>query len=461
VPDKPGHTGPPLQIAVVGSGPSGFYAAESLLKSGAPVRVCMLERLPVPYGLVRSGVAPDHAKLKQVIDVYARIAEMPGYEYYGNVRVGHDVSIDELREAFHAVILACGAESDKSLGIDGESLPGSHTATEFVGWYNGHPDFRDRLFDLSHERAVIIGQGNVAADVARILAKSPAELEHTDIAEHALKALRTSRISEIHVIGRRGPAQAKFTSKELKEFGELEACDAALDPAELALNEASRAELTDPGNAGAKRVFEIFSGFAARSAGNAPRRVVFTFLKSPVRIEGDGRVRRIVLEHNSLSGAPMNQSARGTGTFVSIDTGLVFRSIGYRGVPMPGVPFDSRSGTIPHADGRVVADGRPVPQIYVAGWIKRGPTGIIGTNRADSVATVASLVTDLPKLSAAGRKSGFESLCSILKGRHVRPVNFADWKRIDAAEVARGAKCGKPREKYTCVSDMLAVLEPD
>lgn len=412
----------------------------------------------MPYGLVRSGVAPDHAKLKQVIDVYSRIAEMPGFEYYGNIRVGNDVSVGELCEAYDAVILACGAEADKPLGIDGESLAGSHTATEFVGWYNGHPDFRDRVFDLSHERAVIIGQGNVAADVARILARSPQELAHTDIAEHALEVLRTSKVREIFVVGRRGPAQAKFTSKELKEFGELEECDASIDPAELALNEASAAEIAGAGNAGAKRIVEIFSGFAARPPGKARRRVVFTFQKSPARIEGDSRVRNIVLEHNVLSGAPMNQSARGTGKFMSLETGLVFRSIGYRGIAMPGVPFDPRSGTIPNLAGRVVAEGQSVPQIYVAGWIKRGPTGIIGTNRADSVATVASLVADLPKLSAAGGKSGFASLRSLLHGRGTRPVSFSDWKRIDAAEVARGANLGKPREKFTYVREMLALL---
>jgi len=418
----------------------------------------MLERLPVPFGLVRSGVAPDHAKLKQVIEVYARIAETPGYNYHGNIRVGNDITVDELCQGYHAVLLACGAEADKSLGIEGEDLPGSYTATEFVGWYNGHPDYRAREFDLSHERAVIIGQGNVAADVARILAKSPAELAHTDIAEHALDALRDSRIREIFVVGRRGPAQAKFTSKELKEFGELEHCEPAIEPAELGLNAASAAEVADPGNAGARKVVEIFSGFTKRESRTVQRRVVFTFLKSPARILGNGRVEKIVLERNALSGPAMNQAARGTGEFLDLEAGLLFRSIGYRGVPMPGLPFDQRSGTIPNRDGRVLADDRELPQIYVAGWIKRGPTGIIGTNRADSVATVASLVADLPKLSAAGRKPGFASIQDLLQRRNIRPVSFADWKNIDAAEIARGAKYGKPREKFTDVKEMLALL---
>jgi len=456
--DKLGTPGLPLKVAIVGSGPSGFYAAEALLKSGLAVEISMLERLPVPFGLVRSGVAPDHARLKQVIEVYTRIAEMPGYSYQGNVRVGEDITVEELCQGYHAVLLACGAEADKSLGIEGEGLPGSYTATEFVGWYNGHPDYRAHEFDLSHERAVIIGQGNVAADVARILAKTPAELSHTDIAEHALEALRASRIKEIFVVGRRGPAQAKFTSKELKEFGELEHCDPAIDPAELSLNPASAAEIADPGNAGARKVVEIFSGFSTRAQRAVPRRVVFTFLKSPARITGNGRVEKIVLERNALSGPAMNQSARGTGQFIDLEAGLLFRSIGYRGVPMPGLPFDQRSGTIPNRDGRVLANDRELPQIYVAGWIKRGPTGIIGTNRADSVATVASLVADLPKLSAAGRKSGFASIQDQLQRRNTRPVSFADWKSIDAAEIARGAKSGKPREKFTDVREMLALL---
>ncbi len=456
--DTLGTPGLPLQVAIVGSGPSGYYAAEALLKSGLAVQVSMLERLPVPFGLVRSGVAPDHAKLKQVIEVYARIAEMPGYSYHGNIKVGEDITVEELCQGFHAVLLACGAESDKSLGIEGEGLPGSYTATEFVGWYNGHPDYRARQFDLSHERAVIVGQGNVAADVARILAKSPAELAHTDIAEHALVALRASRIKEIFVVGRRGPAQAKFTSKELKEFGELDHCDPAIDPAELNLNAVSAAEIADPANAGARKILEIFSGFVTRPPRGVPRRVVFTFLKSPARIAGNGRVETIILERNALSGAAMNQSARGTGEFLELQAGLLFRSIGYRGVPMPGLPFDQRSGTIPNRDGRVLANEQELPQMYVTGWIKRGPTGIIGTNRADSVATVASLVADLPKLSAAGRKSGFASIQDLLQRRNIRPVNFADWKNIDAAEIARGAKSGKPREKFTDVNEMLALL---
>lgn len=448
----------PLRVAVVGSGPSGFYAAEALFKSGLRVRVDMLERLPVPYGLVRSGVAPDHPKLKQVIEVYARIAESPDFSFLGNVNVGRDVSIEDLRISHHAVIFACGAESDRSLGIPGESLPGSHTATEFVGWYNAHPDYRDRHFDLSQETAVIIGQGNVAADVARILAKTPPELAHTDIAEHALSRLTHSRVKTIFVIGRRGPAQAKFTPKELREFGELEHCDAIVDEAELELNAASQVELDDKTNAGSRKVYEQFREFAQVRAAGRPRRVIFTFLKSPIEIRGGDRTTKIRLERNTLAGDAFHQTARGTGEIIELETGLVFRSIGYKGVPIPGVPFDAKNGVIPNKDGRVLNEGAVVPRLYAAGWIKRGPTGIIGTNRADSVATVASLIEDLPLLRSEQTKHGAETIVAGLEKRGIHHVSFADWNKLDKSEIERGRAKGKPREKYTDVQEMLAQL---
>lgn len=454
----PGTPDNPLRIAIVGSGPSGFYAAEALLKSGSAVSIDMIERLPSPYGLVRSGVAPDHPKLKQAIEVYARIAESPGFNFIGNVTVGRDITVAELRELYHAIIFACGAETDRGLGIPGEDLAGSHTATEFVGWYNAHPDYRDRSFDLSVDSALIVGQGNVAADVARILAKTPRELETTDIAEHALEALRASRIRTIYVVGRRGPAQAKFTSKELREFGELDACAPVVDPAELELNAESRAELDDKGNAGTRKVFELFEEYARRQAGDATRRVIFTFLKSPVELLGPEKVQRVLLEKNVLSGKPFWQSARGSGERFELPAGIVFRSIGYRGLAMPGVPFDERSGTFPNDVGRIVDGGQVVPQLYAAGWIKRGPTGIIGTNRADSVATVASLLQDATGFDSVTRR-GAEGIYELLRARGIRHVSFADWKKIDQSELQRGATRGKPREKYARRSEMLALLD--
>src|SRR5262245_7417627 len=344
--DALGSEANPLRAAVVGSGPSGFYAAEALLKSGLAVRVDMIERLPAPYGLVRYGVAPDHPKLKEPILVYSQIARLPHFSLLGNLAVGRDVSVEELRAHYHAVVFACGAETDRHLGIPGEDLPGSHTATEFVAWYNGHPDYRDRSFDLFREVAVIVGQGNVAADVARILAKSVDELRVTDIAKHALEALSGSRVKDIHVIGRRGPAQAKFTNKELKELGELANCDAVVAPQDLELNPASRTELEAKANFVAAKNVEILRQFALQPRAGKSRRLFFHFLKSPVTVAGNGRVEQVELVHNRLEGEPFKQAAEETRATELLKCGLIFRSIGYSGVPIPGVPFDARRGVL-------------------------------------------------------------------------------------------------------------------
>lgn len=446
----------PLQVAIVGSGPSGFYAAEALLKSDDGVRVDMIERLPVPFGLVRNGVAPDHPKLKEPILVYDKIARLPGFVFFGNVEVGRVVSLEELRQLYHAVIFACGAQTDRKLGIPGEDLRGSHTATEFVGWYNGHPDHRDCSFDLAQEVAVIIGQGNVAADVCRILAKSSDDLRHTDIAGHALEALTKSRIREIHVIGRRGPAQAKFTAKELKELGEIPGCDALADPADLELDPASERELADKMNREAPKNLELFRSFAARRA-TQPRRIVFHFLQSPIALEGQSGVERVMLAQNRLEGASFRQTAVDTGIRSALNCGLVFRSVGYRGIPIPGVPFDERRGVFPNRDGRIIQGGIIEAGLYVTGWIKRGPSGIIGTNRADSVATVQSLIADLNRFDKMP-KPGSLGLQQLLDARGVQVVSYADWLAIDREEVARGAACGKPREKFTRREEMLAAI---
>ncbi len=443
----------PLRVAIVGAGPSGFYAAEALIKSELAVSVDLIERLPSPFGLVRSGVAPDHPKLKQAIEVYKKIAQNPEFNYIGNVTVGHDVTPAELRETHHAVIYTCGAEADRRLGIEGEDLPGSHTATEFVGWYNGHPDYRDRQFDLSGETAVIIGQGNVAIDVARILAKSVDELKHTDIAGHALDALAQSRIQNICVVGRRGPAQAKFTTKELREFAELDNCRAFIDTAELELNEASAAEIADKRGTVNKKNMELFKRFAESKADARPRLCRFTFLKSPARLEGGKRIERVVFEKNELAGEPFAQSARGSGETFELGCDILFRSIGYRGVAIAGVPFHEKWGVFPNDGGRVTADGEAVPGVYTAGWIKRGPSGIIGTNRACAVETVQSLLADLERLDAV--REGTSALCKLLDERGVRYIKYQQWEKADAAEVKRGEAKGKPREKYTRIAEML------
>jgi ferredoxin--NADP+ reductase len=442
----------PLRVAIVGSGPSGFYAAEALFKSPLTVRVDMLERLPVPFGLVRYGVAPDHPKLKQPTLVFDKIAQSPGFSFLGNVTVGRDVSLEQLRITHHAILFACGAESDRRLGLSHEDLAGSHTATEFVGWYNGHPDYRDRSFDLSQEVAVIIGQGNVAIDVARILAKPIDELRGTDMAEHALDALAASRVRDIHIIGRRGPAQASFTFKELRELGDLAGCVTMVSGSDMRLNSACLAELEDKNNFNAAKNVEILQSWTAHGSAAAGKRIWFHFLQSPVGIGGNGRLDRICLERNRLTGPAFAQLAQGTGEIIDLDCGLLFRSIGYRGLPLPGVPFDSSRGVFLNTCGRI--DG--MPGLYAAGWIKRGPSGIIGTNRADAVATVQSLLADLARLDSRP-KSGTEGLHAALARIDSPVVSYGDWRRIDIEEQRRGEAIGKPREKFTRVSDMLAL----
>ena len=451
----------PLRVAIIGSGPSGFYATEALLKSALEVRVDMFERLPAPFGLVRNGVAPDHPKLKEAILVYTKIAAHPRFNFFGNVTVGRDIAIDELRANYHAVLFACGAESDRRLGIPGDDLPGSHTATEFVGWYNGHPDYRDREFDLSSEVAVVIGQGNVAVDVCRILGKTADELKHTDIARHALERLAESSIREIHMLGRRGPAQAKFTHVELRELGELAECEPMVNPQDLKLGAASQTELADKRNRTAIKNMEILRDFAARPRANKRKRCFIRFLESPVEIRGKSRLERLILAKNRLEGEPGRQVARETGETVELNCGLLFRSIGYRGVPLPGLPFDERLGVLPNIDGRITDEkGTVLSGLYCAGWIKRGPSGIIGTNRADSVATVKALLADID----GGRidtaiKQGAQAIYPPLAARNVRVLGFPEWQRIDAAEIARGKPVGKPREKFTRASEMLALLD--
>jgi ferredoxin/flavodoxin---NADP+ reductase len=448
-----GSTNTPLQVAIVGSGPSGFYAAEALFKSPLTVRVDMIERLPVPFGLVRYGVAPDHPRLKQPTLVFDKIAQSPGFTFLGNVTVGRDVSLQQLQSTHHAVLFACGAESDRRLGLPNEDLPGSHTATEFVGWYNGHPDYRDRSFDLSGEVAAIIGQGNVAIDVARILCSSVDELRNTDIAEHALNALADSRVRDIHVIGRRGPAQASFTFKELRELGELRGCVTQVCAYDLQLNPACLAELENKNNFNAAKNVEMFQSWTTHCATTAEKRIWFHFLQSPVAMAGKSCLEQITLERNCLTGPPFGQSAQGTGATLELSCGLLFRSIGYRGLPLPGVPFDQTRGVFPNTAGRI----EDMPGLYAAGWIKRGPSGIIGTNRADAVATVQSLLADLPHLDSRP-KSGTEGLHAALAHNNTQVLSYADWRRIDAEEQRRGLVIGKPREKITRVSDMLALL---
>ena len=452
-------SGRPARVAIVGSGPSGFYAADALIKAEPEVAVDMYDRLPTPFGLVRGGVAPDHPKIKNVIRIYERIAKNAAFSFLGNVQVARDLSVEELRAHYDAVIFTCGAETDRSLNIPGIELAGSHTATEFVGWYNGHPDYLQRSFDLSQEVAVVIGQGNVAVDVTRVLAKTVDELKNTDIAAHALEALAASRVREVHMVGRRGPVQAAFTNKEIRELGELADCDLVFnDPDDFELNAASQAELDDAANIGAGRNWKVLQELRAQQPAGKSRRIVVHFFRSPRELRGNGRVESLVLERNRLAGEAGNQWAEGTGKNEPMGCGLFFRSVGYRGVELPGVPFEARRGVFPNEAGRIVAEGAPVPGLYAAGWIKRGPSGVIGTNKPDSVETVRKLLEDLPELPGC-ETPDTAPLRELLAERNVRVVSYADWQRIDAAETARGKPRGKPREKFTTVAEMLAVLE--
>jgi len=447
----------PLRVAIVGSGPSGFYSAESLLKQDMNIKVDMFDKLPVPFGLVRYGVAPDHLKIKNVTKVFEKTASNPKFSFFGNVTVGKNISVFELNKFYDAVIFAYGAESDRQLGISGEDLVGSYTATEFVAWYNGHPDFQDHHFDFSQEVAVIVGNGNVAMDVARILCKTPEELKATDINQNALDVLAESKIKEVHVYGRRGPVQASFTAPEIKEMGELADCYPVINPQDLELIESSKKELEDPTNAGRKKNYEIMQHFLSIQPNGRKRKFVLHFGRSPIEIIGKGRVQKVRFEINKMTGEPNKQKVRGTGKFEEIECGIFFRSVGYVGLPIKGLPFSAQAGVVPNQMGRVMDSEQIFTGWYVAGWIKRGATGIIGTNKPDADETVKSLLEDIEHLNPCEIPSS-EELLKFLKDREVRVVTFGDWKKIDAAEIERGAKLGKPREKFARVTGMLSAI---
>jgi ferredoxin/flavodoxin---NADP+ reductase len=457
----------PIRIAVIGSGPAGFYAAAHLLKGAeSGIEVDMLERLPTPWGLVRSGVAPDHPKIKSVTRVYEKTAAHPRFRYFGNVTFGEHVSRRELLEHYHAIVYATGSPSDRPLGIPGEDLPGSHAATEFVGWYNGHPDHTDLEVDLlSAERAVVVGNGNVALDVARMLVLAPAELAPTDTADHALAVLAASQVKEVVILGRRGPAQAAFTNPELLELGELADADVIVDEAEL-----ERAlAVADPAlesNATARRNVEILRGYAAREPAGHDKRIVLRFLISPVAFHADatGRLGSVELVRNELvAGEGGALRAHATDERETIDAGLAFRAIGYRGLPLPDVPFDDRSAVIPNQAGRVLdaADGTPQPGEYVVGWIKRGPSGVIGTNKKDAQETVDAMLADLSSNGSGPahlpERADGEQVAQLLRERQPELVTYEGWEAIDRHERSQGEPAGRPRVKLTRIEQMLRI----
>jgi ferredoxin/flavodoxin---NADP+ reductase len=433
-----------LRVAVVGSGPAGFYAAASLLGADFSVQVDLIERLPTPWGLVRLGVAPDHPKIKSVSRAFEKIALQPGFRFLGNVEVGRDISHDELLEQYDAVVYAVGAQTDRHMGIPGEDLAGSWAATEFVAWYNGHPEFQELQFDLSGERAVVIGNGNVAVDVARMLALTPEELASTDTTDAAIAAFNSARFAEIVVIGRRGPAQAAFTTPELQELGELAGADVIVEARDL-----EGAEATDTNS---ERNLAVLREYAAREPSGKPKRLVLRFLQSPVALLGDDRVEAVELVHNRLEADERGAlRAVATGEHETLPAGIVFRSVGYRGVELPGVPFDERSGTIPNDRGRVA------PGVYVAGWIKRGPSGVIGTNKKDAAETVERLLDDLRAAPRKGRSA--EEIDAFLLDRGVRLVLYPGWTSIDELERAAGEQLGRPRVKLCTWDELLAAAE--
>jgi ferredoxin--NADP+ reductase len=451
----------PLRVAVVGAGPAGFFTADQLVKSKeVEASIDLFERWPTPFGLVREGVAPDHQSIKGVTRIFERVLAHPRVRLFGNVQFGKDVTREELRALYDQVVYAVGAQTDRRMGIPGEDLVGSWPATDFVRWYNGQPECVDLEFDLGVERAVVIGNGNVAVDVARILLSSPDVLAKTDIAEHALDALRESAIREVVMVGRRGPVEAKFTNVELKELGALEGVDVVVDPADLPRDLEEVASRQDRRVA---RNLEILADFAGREPTGAPRRLVFRFLASPVALlEERGGVRAVRFESNRLvPGADGALKARGTGEFDELDAGLVLRSVGYHGVALPDLPFDSARGVIPNHGGRVLdrSGGKVVPGEYTAGWIKRGPSGVIGTNKACAAETVAAMLEDAGSLSENDAPAADpDSVVDLLEGRGTRYVTEKDWSRLDAEEVARGESLGRPRLKLVRVEEMLSII---
>ncbi|WP_420879373.1 FAD-dependent oxidoreductase [Rhodococcus sp. (in: high G+C Gram-positive bacteria)] len=449
-----------LRVAIVGSGPSACYSAIELT-SRPRVEVDMFDRLPTPYGLVRAGVAPDHPGTKGVADVFRSALGKRSVQCHFNVEVGQHVSHEELLEHHHAVIYAVGAASDRRLGVPGEDLPGSHAATEFVAWYNGHPDYAKHEFDLSGERAVIVGNGNVALDVARVLVADPDELAKTDMAEHAVEALRHSNIREVVIVGRRGPAQAAYTNPELIALGQMADVDIVVDPDEVILDAASRAWVDGPDSEPSERLkVRQAEEFAKRTTTDGRKRIVLRFLASPEELTGDGRVESIRLVRNELVADDAGKlAARPTDRVETLETGLVLRSIGYKGLPITDLPFDERRGVVPNENGRVIdpETGKPIPGVYVAGWIKRGPTGVIGTNKHCSAATVDLLLSDFSDGLLPQPSSEREHLGRLIGERQPDVVDFQGWQRIDKQERALGAESGRSRTKIVDIAAMLEI----
>ncbi len=464
---RPGTEDEPLRVAIIGAGPAGFYAADRILREeGVTAQVDLFDRLPTPYGLVRGGVAPDHPKIKAVTRVYERTARLEGFRFFGNVEIGRDLGVEELERHYHAILYTFGAEDDRELGIPGEDLAGCHPASDLVGWYNAHPDFADRDFGLDRtKRVVVIGNGNVALDAARMLALDDAELRKTDIADHAIEVLDSSTVEEIVVVGRRVPAQAAFTNPEVIELGDLEEAEVVTEPEEVALDPVSQAWIeSEEADKTSKVNVATVQSYSERTPGTKPKTIRLRFLLSPVEILGDGTVEGIVLGRNELVEEDGSLRARDTGERETLSCEMVIRSVGYRGAPLAGVPFDSGSGTIPNRAGRVTEgpDGPPRTGHYTAGWIKRGPSGVIGTNKKCATETVAMLIEDV----AAGdllspSDPSPDAIERLLAEREAGQVDFSGWEKIDLAEIGRGEPQGRPRVKFASREELLSASGMD
>lgn len=422
------------RIAIVGSGPSGFYLAEALERAGQSLQIDLIDRLPTPFGLVRGGVAPDHPKIKSIAAVFDRIAQRPGIRFIGNIEIGRDLSLSELRERYDAVVLAYGAEQDAALGLPGEKISGSHGAGEFVGWYNGHPSYCNLDFDLSADTAVVIGLGNVAADICRMLLTPVEELAKTDIADHALEKLSRSAIRTVHLVGRRGPADAKFSPPELRELGAITGCVPVISDADIA-----KSSTQSPLDEAQAKTLGLFKSIHEAKDRHGDKKLHFHFWKIPGEIIGNEKVQSIRLTNSA-------------GSTEEIGCGLIFRCIGFGGIALPGMSIDPRKGTIANDNGRVIEEDKVQPGLYVSGWLKRGPSGTIGSNRADSFTVAGEILKDLPALATP--KNG-EDIVEYLRAKGARPVSYADWQKIDVKEIAGGKTQGRPRRKFVRTEELL------
>lgn len=448
----------PLRVAIVGSGPSGFYALDYLLKSNIFTKVDMFDSLPTPYGLLRGGVAPDHQKMKTVAKYYERVAvkNADNFNFFGNVTIGKDITIDELRNYYDAIIFSYGASSDRLTGLKGESLKGIHSAREFVAWYNGHPDFTNSKFDLTQENVIIIGQGNVAVDVARILGKTVDELAVSDIPNPVIEQLAESKVKNIYMIGRRTVVQAAFTKMEIEELGHLADCDICINPKDLILSPANQIELEDSNKA--QKNYQVLEEFAKNTNYNKSRKIILKFLYAPLSFLGSSVVSGMEFENVQLQGDAFKQNIVNTGEYETIQSSLIFRSIGYKGTTIDGLPFDDKKGVIYNDKGQVLdASGNICKGLFTSGWIKRGPSGVIGTNKPDSGETVETLLNAIETFSPAKFRHD-TAMNELLKQKNIQHFTFDDWLKIDKIEVENGNQIGKPREKFTSVESMLKVI---